>query len=110
MNNGASDSRSATARDHLIAVLGEKRYQADWTNPRHRIRLLLSEFIGTFGLLFALSAGAAAITAAAGGPVSTLALIALLPLTSALWLAATVFAPGDLLSHFNSAMTFAVAL
>ena len=108
MKNDASASRSVTARDQLITILGEKRYHADWTNPGHRVRRLLSEFIGTFGLLFVLSAGAGAITS--GGPVSKVALIALLSLTSALWLVATVFALGDLSSHFNPAMTFAFAL
>jgi hypothetical protein len=37
----------------LIASLGVERYRADWTNNRHRARRLLSEFIGTFGLLYA---------------------------------------------------------
>jgi aquaporin Z len=109
--NGRSEGRwSASARDQLIAVVGEKRYHADWTNNRHRARRLLSEFIGTFGLLFVLSAGAGAITAGAGAPVSKVALIALLSATSALWLVATVCALGDLSSHFNPAMTFAFAL
>jgi glycerol uptake facilitator-like aquaporin len=70
----------------------------------------LSECIGTFGLLFVLSAGAGAITAGAGGPLSRVALVALLSLTSALWLVAAISALGDLSSHFNPAMTFAFAL
>ncbi len=106
----AEDGRAGSAREQLIAVVGEKRYRADWTNDRHRARRLLSEFIGTFGLLFVLSAGAGAITAGAGAPLSRVALIALLSLISALWLVAAISALGDLSSHFNPAMTFAFTL
>jgi glycerol uptake facilitator-like aquaporin len=110
LKNSTAGSRSVSARDQLIAVLGEKRYHADWTNNDHRARRLLSEFIGIFGLLFVLSGGAGAITAGAGALVSRVALVALLSLTSALWLVATISALGDLSSHFNPAMTFAFAL
>jgi glycerol uptake facilitator-like aquaporin len=110
LKNSTAGSHSEIARDQLIAVLGEKRYHADWTNERHRGRRLLSEFIGTFGLLFVLSGGAGAITSGAGAPVSRVTLVALLSLTSALWLVATISALGDLSSHFNPAMTFAFAL
>ncbi len=107
--------RFESAREQLIAVFGEKRYRADWTNDRHRARRLLSEFIGTFGLLFVLSAGAGAITAGAGAPLGEVALgkvalVALLSLTSALWLVAAIYALGDVSAHFNPAMTFAFAL
>ena len=110
MKDGAAGVSTETARDQLIRVLGEKRYHADWTNSSHRARRLLSEFIGTFGLLFVLSAGAGAITAGAGAPVSRVALVALLSLTSALWLVAVISALGDVSAHFNPAMTFAFAL
>jgi glycerol uptake facilitator-like aquaporin len=102
--------RAKSASAQLIAAIGEKRYHADWTNNRHRARRLLSEFIGTFGLLFVLSAGAGAITAGTGGTFSKVALVALLSATSALWLVAVIYALGDVSAHFNPAMTFAFAL
>jgi glycerol uptake facilitator-like aquaporin len=102
--------RAKSAREQLIAVIGERRYHADWTNNRHRARRLLCEFIGTFGLLFVLSAGAGAITAGAGGSPGKVALVALLSATSALWLVAIIYALGDVSAHFNPAMTFAFAL
>jgi glycerol uptake facilitator-like aquaporin len=105
-----ADRRAESAREQLIAVIGEKRYHADWTNNRHRARRLLSEFIGTAGLLFVLSAGAGAITAGAGAPLGKVALVALLSATSALWLVAVIYALGDVSAHFNPAMTFAFAL
>src|SRR5262249_21809281 len=101
--------RAGSASEQLIALIGEKQYQADWTNNGHRARRLLSEFIGTFGLLFVLSAGAGAITAGSGAPVNKVALIALLSATSALWLVAVIYALGDVSAHFNPAMTFAFA-
>ena len=36
----------------LIASVGGQRGYADWTNPDHRLRRLLSEFIGMAGLTF----------------------------------------------------------
>jgi glycerol uptake facilitator-like aquaporin len=108
--HGTAGERRGSAREQLIAVLGEKRYHADWTNNRHRARRLLSEFVGTFGLLFVLSAGAGAITAGAGAPLGKVALIALLSATSALWLVAAIYALGDVSAHFNPAMTLAFAL
>jgi len=108
--DGAADRRAGSAREQLIAVVGERRYRADWTNNRHRARRLLSEFIGTFGLLFVLSAGAGAITTGAGAPLGKVTLVALLSLTSALWLVAAIYALGDVSAHFNPAMTFAFAL
>jgi aquaporin Z len=102
--------RPKSASEQLIAVIGEKRYHADWTNNRHRGMRLLSEFIGMFGLLFVLSAGAGAITASAGASLGRVALVALLSATSALWLVAIIYALGDVSAHFNPAMTFAFAL
>jgi glycerol uptake facilitator-like aquaporin len=99
-----------SASEQLIALVGENRYHADWTNHGHRARRLLSEFVGTFGLLFVLSAGAGAITAAAGAALGKVELVALLSATSALWLVAVIYALGDVSAHFNPAMTFAFAL
>jgi hypothetical protein len=41
----------------LLASVGGERGYADWTNPDHRFRRLLSEFIGMAGLTFVLSGG-----------------------------------------------------
>jgi len=50
----------------LIASVGSTRGYADRTNPNHRLRRLLAEFIGMAGLTFILS-GAAAILVRYGG-------------------------------------------
>src|SRR5258707_6607938 len=94
-NTAEDDGRAKSAREQLIAVVGEQRYQADWTNNRHRARRLFSEFIGTFGLLFVLSAGAGAITARAGAPIGKVTLVALPSLTPAPWVVAGLYPPGD---------------
>jgi glycerol uptake facilitator-like aquaporin len=107
---GATGRSHEAAREQLIDAIGGARYHADWTNNRHRARRLLSEFIGTFGLLFVLSAGAAAMTTYAGAPLGKLTLVTLLSLTSALWIVAAVYFLGDLSAHFNPAMTLAFAL
>jgi len=43
----------------LIASVGGQRGYADWTEPDHRARRLLAEFLGMAGLTFVLSGGAA---------------------------------------------------
>ena len=53
-------ARSAPGREPigkaaLIASVGGMRSYADWTNPDHRLRRLLAEFIGMAGLTFILS-------------------------------------------------------
>src|SRR5260370_34966696 len=50
----------------FIASVGGTRGYADWTNPGHRLRRLLSEVIGMAGLTLFLSGGAA-ILARQGG-------------------------------------------
>ncbi|MDB5058039.1 MAG: major intrinsic protein [Chloroflexi bacterium] len=107
---GATDRSADPAREQMIATIGVKRYRADWANNRHRAKRLLSEFIGMFGLLFVLSAGAATITSYAGAPVGKLTLIALLSATSALWLVAAIYFLGGVSAHFNPATTLAFAL
>jgi len=52
----------------LRSQIGETRFNADWKNPQHRMRRLLAEFIGTAGLTFVLSAGAAILALYAGRP------------------------------------------
>jgi hypothetical protein len=46
-----------TGKAALVASVGGERGYADWTNPDHRFRRLLSEFIGMAGLTFVLSEG-----------------------------------------------------
>jgi glycerol uptake facilitator-like aquaporin len=94
----------------LIASVGGQRAFADWTNPGHRLRRLLAEFIGMAGLTFILS-GAAAILARYGGhalqPWQT---VLVLSVVSALWLVVAVYFLGDISAHFNPATTLAFAL
>jgi putative intracellular protease/amidase len=47
------------AKAALIASVGGTRGYADWTDPDHRLRRLVSEFLGMAGLTFILSGGAA---------------------------------------------------
>jgi len=84
----------------LIASVGGARGYADWTNPDHRLRRLLAEFLGMAGLTFVLSGGAA-ILARYGGR-------ALQPWQTVLVVA--VYFLGDISAHFNPATTLAFAL
>src|ERR1700684_3706231 len=94
----------------LIASVGGARGYADWTNPDHRLRRLLAEFIGMAGLTFILS-GAAAILARYGGhALQPWQAVLVLSVVSALWLVVAVFFLGDISAHFNPAMTLAFAL
>src|SRR5215831_9239865 len=77
----------------LIATVGGPRYFADWTRPDHRLRRLLSEFIGVSGLTFVLSGGAAILVLYGGGPVRAWEAAFVLSTVSALWLVAAVL-PG----------------
>jgi aquaporin Z len=58
----AARSTEPVGKAALIASVGGARGYADWKNPDHRLRRLLSEFIGMAGLTFVLS-GCAAILA-----------------------------------------------
>jgi len=94
----------------LLASVGGDRYFADWKTPDHRLRRLLSEFIGMSGLTFVLSGGAAILVLYGGGPVRAWEAALVLSAVSALWLVAAVYFLGDISAHFNPAMTFAFAL
>lgn len=93
----------------LKAAVGP-RFSAEWTSPRHRVRRLLSEFIGTAGLTFILSGGAAVLARYGGGDLAPYQYAFILSTVSALWLTAAVYFLGDISAHFNPAMTFAFAL
>jgi aquaporin Z len=96
-------------RKALEAQFGQ-RFYADWTSNYHRSRRLTSEFIGTFGLTFVLSGGAAILVGFGGASLAPYQLAFILSTTSALWLVAAVYSLGDISAHFNPAMTLAFAL
>src|SRR5260370_26202625 len=94
----------------LIASVGGQRGYADWTNPDHRLRRLLSEFIGMAGLTFVLSAAAAVLVRYGGRALQPWQTVLVLTLVSALWLVVAVYFLGDLSAHFNPPTTLAFAL
>ncbi len=91
-------------------TLAHGRYSADWSDSRHHYRRFVSEFIGTFGFVFSLSAGAACFSAYGRPHLSGAITVALLTMVAAMWLVIAIYALGDLSAHFNPAMTFAFAL
>lgn len=97
------------AKQEFIASVGGPRAYADWTNPRHRLRRLMSEAIGVGGLTFILSGGAAIITRW-GGQIGVWQLALVLSAVSGLWLMVAVFFLGDMSAHFDPAVTLAFAL
>ena len=107
-----SGPRKSSARGEAALALeigSEDRFSADWKNPQHRARRLLAEFIGTAGLTFVLSGGAA-ILALYGGQLQAWETVFVLYAVSALWLVAAVYFLGDISAHFNPAMTLAFTL
>lgn len=92
------------------AVQAHNGIRADWLDKRHHYRRFASEFLGTFGFVFALSGGAAILHSYANPAVSNALTVALLTLMAATWLVVAIYALGDLSAHFNPAMTFAFAL
>jgi len=60
-------SRAGSDWQALIASVDGARYFADRKKPHHRLRRLLSEFIGVSGLTFVLSGGAAILVLFGGG-------------------------------------------
>jgi glycerol uptake facilitator-like aquaporin len=94
----------------LIASVGGQRGYADWTNPDHRLRRLLAEFIGMAGLTFVLSGGAAILVLYGGHGLQRWQVVFVLSLVSALWLVVAVYFLGDISAHFNPATTLAFAL
>jgi glycerol uptake facilitator-like aquaporin len=94
----------------LIASVGGQRSYADWTNPHHRLRRLLAEFIGMFGLTFILSGGAAVLARYGGQSLQPWDTALVLSLLSGLWLVVAVYFLGDISAHFNPAQTLAFAL
>ncbi|MBV9690075.1 MAG: aquaporin [Ktedonobacteraceae bacterium] len=110
----AQDRTTATAqaigKAALLASVGGERGFADWTNPDHRLRRLLAEFIGMAGLTFILSGGAAILARYGGHSLQPWQTGLVLSAVSALWLVVAVYFLGDISAHFNPAMTLAFAL
>jgi aquaporin Z len=77
----------------LIASVGGQRGYADWTDPGHRLRRLLAEFIGMAGLTFILSGGAAILVRYGGHPLERWQTVFVLSAISALWLVVAVLEP-----------------
>ena len=94
----------------LIASAGGERGYADWTNPDHRLRRLLAEFIGVAGLMFILSGGAAILAKYGGHSLEPWEKGLVLSVISGLWLVVAVYFLGDISAHFNPAATLAFAL
>jgi aquaporin Z len=105
---GSTEGPSGKAA--LIASIGGQRGYADWTNPDHRLRRLLAEFIGMAGLTFVLSGGAAVLARYGGGHLEPWQTVFVLSAISALWLVVAVYFLGDISAHFNPATTLAFAL
>jgi glycerol uptake facilitator-like aquaporin len=105
-----SDGSALRGKAALIASVGGQRGYADWTNPDHRLRRLLSEFIGMAGLTFVLSGGAAILVLYGGHGIQKWQFIFVLSVISALWLVVAVYFLGDISAHFNPATTLAFAL
>ncbi|MDO9024928.1 MIP/aquaporin family protein [Zwartia sp.] len=98
-----------TGRQALQQQVGT-RFYADWKSNDHRARRLVSEFIGTSGLTFVLSGGAAILAGYGGGDLAPYQYAFILSAIAALWLTAAVYFLGDISSHFNPAMTLGFAL
>jgi glycerol uptake facilitator-like aquaporin len=106
----ASASYEPVGKAALIASVGGQRGYADWTNPDHRLRRLLAEFIGVAGLTFILSGGAAILVRYGGHGLQPWQTVLVLSAISALWLVVAVYFLGDISAHFNPATTLAFAL
>ena len=105
----ANSQASLAGKQALREQVGDRAY-ADWKSNDHRARRLVSEFIGTSGLTFVLSGGAAILAAHGGGDLAPYQYAFILSAISALWLTAAVYFLGDISSHFNPAMTLGFAL
>jgi aquaporin Z len=106
----ASASFEPVGKAALIASVSGQRGYADWTNPDHRLRRLLAEFIGMAGLTFILSGGAAVLVRYGGQNLQPWQTVLVLSAISALWLVVAVYFLGDISAHFNPATTLAFAL
>lgn len=102
-------SRTLAGQKALVQQVGT-RFSADWKSRNHRERRLLSEFIGTSGLTFVLSGGAAILAGYGGAELAPYQYAFILSTIAALWLVAVVYFLGEISTHFNPAMTLAFTL
>ncbi|HBI84349.1 MAG TPA: hypothetical protein DDY24_11570 [Alcaligenaceae bacterium] len=109
MNQNNTVTENARGRDALKLEVGN-RFSADWQSNNHRERRLVSEFIGTAGLTFVLSAGAAVLARYGGESLPPFAYAFILSAVSASWLVAAVYFLGGISCHFNPAMTLAFTM
>src|ERR1700726_3946695 len=107
---GKAAPSQAIGKAALIESVGGQRGYADWTNPDHRLRRLLAEFIGMAGLTFILSGGAAILARYGGHALQPWQTVLVLSAVSALWVVVAVYFLGDISAHFNPATTLAFAL
>jgi putative intracellular protease/amidase len=101
----ASGREQLVGKAAFVASVGGARAYADWTNPDHRLRRLLAEFLGVAGLTFVLSGGAAILARYGGRGLQPWETVLVLSLVSALWLVVAVYFLGDISAHFNPATT-----
>ena len=109
-DQAAAGRQELAGKAALVASVGGQRGFADWTNPDHRLRRLLAEFIGMAGLTFVLSGGAAILARYGGRGLQPWQTVLVLSAVSALWLVVAVYFLGDISAHFNPATTLAFAL
>ena len=109
-DQAATSQQELAGKAALIASVGGQRGYADWTNPDHRLRRLLSEFIGMAGLTFVPSGGAAILARYGGRGLQPWETVLVLSAVSALWLVVAVYFLGDISAHFNPATTFGLVM
>lgn len=109
MNQFNKDQGNSSGEAALALQVGN-RFSADWKSKNHRERRLVSEFIGTAGLTFVLSCGAAVLSRYGGATLAPFEYAFILSAISALWLVAAVYFLGGISCHFNPAMTLAFTL
>ena len=107
---GPAGSTQLIGKAALIASVGGQRGFADWTNPDHRLRRLLAEFLGVAGLTFILSGCAAVLVRYGGHALQPWQAVLVHAAVAALWLVVAVYFLGDISAHFNPAMTLASAV
>src|SRR2546425_3194466 len=107
---GTAANSQAIGKAALIASVGGQRGFADWTNPDHRLRRLLAEFIGMAGLTFILSGGAAILARYGGHGLQPWQTVLVLSAVSALWVVVAVYFLGVLSAHFKPAPTLEFAV
>jgi len=79
-----SESYRVQPYEQITQRRGSFGYAADWSDSRHHYRRLASEFIGTYGFVFALAGGAGAFHTYATPALSNTATVVLLTMIAAM--------------------------